>query len=112
MIESFRHKGLRRFYENDDRSKLPQEMLDRIGIILADLESASQLEDMNRPSFRLHPLKGELKGFYAVVAFANWRIVFRFKGGNAYDVDFLDYHYGRVRHADEESAPSRRWSEG
>ena len=47
---------------------------------------------MNRPNFRLHPLKGEMKGFHAVTVRANWRIVFRFKDGHAHDVDFLDYH--------------------
>ena len=92
MIVSFHHKGLKRYYEDDDKSKLPQDMLDRIGVILADLDSAARVEDMNRPNFRLHPLKGEMKGFHAVTVRANWRIVFRFKDGNAHDVELLDYH--------------------
>ena len=92
MIASFRHKGLKRLYDNDDRSKLPAEMAGRIGIILADLDSATRIEDMNRPNFRLHPLKGQLKGFHSVTVHANWRIIFRFSDGNAHDVDFLDYH--------------------
>ena len=92
MIASFRHKGLKRLYHKDDRSRLPADLADRISIILADLDSATRAEDMNRPNFRLHPLKGELKGFHAVTVSANWRIVFRFKDGNAHDVDFLDYH--------------------
>jgi proteic killer suppression protein len=92
MIIGFRHKGLKCFYEAEDPSKLPHEMLGRIAIILADLDSAARVEDMDRPNFKLHPLKGEFKGFHAVTVRANWRIIFRFSNGNVYDVDFLDYH--------------------
>jgi proteic killer suppression protein len=92
MIESFRHKGLKRFYERDDRSKLPPDMVDRIAVILAALDSANGVAAMNRPSFRLHRLKGELKDFWAVSVRANWRIMFRFEDGKAFDVDLVDYH--------------------
>lgn len=92
MIETIAHKGLKRFYEQDDRSKLPPDMVERIGLILETLDAAPTIEAMNLPSFRLHPLKGELKGFWAVTVRANWRIVFRFEGGDAFDVDFMDYH--------------------
>ena len=92
MIQSFRHKGLRRLYEDDDRSKLPPEMAERIQGILSALDEAQAVADMNRPSLRLHPLKGDWKGFWAVTVRANWRIVFRFEDGNALDVDFVDYH--------------------
>jgi proteic killer suppression protein len=50
------------------------------------------MDDLNRPSFRLHPLKGDLKGFWAVTVRANWRIIFRFENGKAFDVDLVDYH--------------------
>ncbi|HEX2430757.1 MAG TPA: type II toxin-antitoxin system RelE/ParE family toxin [Aestuariivirgaceae bacterium] len=92
MIESFRHKGLRRFYEQGDRSKLPSQMTERIAIILAALDVAKSIDDLNRPSFRLHPLKGELRGFWSITVTANWRIVFRFEDRNVLDVDFMDYH--------------------
>jgi proteic killer suppression protein len=93
MIESFRHKGLRRFYENNDRKSLPPEMVERIRDILTMLEAAETLEGLSgRPSFRLHALKGRLKGFWAVTVRANWRIIFRFADGKASDVDFVDYH--------------------
>jgi proteic killer suppression protein len=92
MIESIRHKGLRLFYEHDDGSKLPAEMLPRIRLILTALEAAQSVEGMNNPLFRLHPLKGNLKGYWAVAVRANWRVVFRFEGGKARDVDFVDYH--------------------
>lgn len=92
MIVGFRHKGLKRFYETDDRSKLPAALVERIAIILADLDAAGRPEDMDRPNFHLHPLKGAMKGFFAVTVRANWRIVFRFEDGHVRDVDFLDYH--------------------
>ena len=92
MIESFRHKGLRRFFEDEDRSKLPPQMIERIRTILSFLDAAGTIDDMNQPTFRLHSLKGDLKGFWAVSVRANWRIIFRFEQGKAFDVDFVDYH--------------------
>lgn len=92
MIESFRHKGLKKFYEEDDSRKLPPEMVERIRDILTALDAALAVEELNRPSFRLHPLKGALKGNWAVTVRANWRIVFRFSNGAVSDVDFIDYH--------------------
>lgn len=92
MIESFRHKGLKRLYADGDGSKLPPQMVERIEDILALLDAAFSPADLDRPSLRLHLLKGDLKGFWAVTVRANWRIIFRFEGENAVDVDFLDYH--------------------
>ena len=92
MIDSIRHKGLKRFYQNDDRRLLPPDMVERIRVVLAALDQANVIEDMNHPSFRLHPLKGELKGFWAVTVRANWRIIFRFADESATDVDLVDYH--------------------
>ena len=87
MIESFRHKGLRRFYEDDDRKALPPDMVERIRDILTALEAAETIDGLSRPSFRLHPLKGQLKGCWSVTVRANWRIIFRFVSGEALDVD-------------------------
>ncbi len=92
MIESFKHKGLKKFYEEDDSRKLPPEMVERIRDILTALDAALAVEELNRPSFRLHPLRGALKGNWAVTVRANWRIIFRFANGAATDVDFIDYH--------------------
>lgn len=92
MIESFKHKALRRFFEDDDRSKLPADMVERIALILETLNAANVIQGMDLPSFRLHQLKGDLKGFWAVTVRANWRIIFRFEEGRALDVDFVDYH--------------------
>jgi toxin HigB-1 len=92
MIRSFKHRGLQRFYENDDRRRLPPELVERIRDILTALDTATAAEELDQPALRLHRLKGDLKGFWAVTVRANWRIVFRFAGGDAYDVDFVDYH--------------------
>lgn len=92
MIESFRHKGLKRLYEADDPRLLRPDMVARIREILTALDAAVTIDELNRPTFRLHPLKGQLKGFWAVTVRANWRIVFRFGNGRAFDVDFVDYH--------------------
>ncbi|MFM9974595.1 MAG: type II toxin-antitoxin system RelE/ParE family toxin [Beijerinckiaceae bacterium] len=92
MIISFRHKGLKRLYADGDRSKLPPDLIARIEDILMLLNAASDVKDLDRPSLRLHLLKGELKGFWAVTVRANWRIIFNFDGENVSDVDFLDYH--------------------
>jgi proteic killer suppression protein len=92
MIRSFKHKGLKRFYEDGDRSKLPPALIDRIEEILGLLDVATTVRDMDLPQFRLHLLTGNRKGQWAVTVRANWRIVFRFDRGEAEDVDFTDYH--------------------
>jgi toxin HigB-1 len=79
MIGSIRHKGLKRFYENDDRKHLPPEMVERIREILTAIDAAESIEGLTRPSFRLHALRGQLKGFWAVSVRANWRIIFPFR---------------------------------
>jgi proteic killer suppression protein len=92
MIRSIRHRGLNRLYDRGDRSRVPADMADRIEDVLAALDSARTPEDLDRPYFRLHPLTGDRKGQWAVTVRANWRIVFRFEGSDACDVDFVDYH--------------------
>lgn len=92
MILGFRHKGLRRLFEDDDRSKLDAQDVDKIARILARLNQSRGPQDMGVPGFRLHPLKGNLKGFWAVTVRANWRVIFRFDGQDALDVDLIDYH--------------------
>jgi toxin HigB-1 len=92
MIEGFKHRGLQRLYDTDDGRKLPADMLDRLRTILAALDAAADITDLDRPSFKLHKLKGDLKGHWAITVRANWRITFKFADGNATDVDFIDYH--------------------
>jgi proteic killer suppression protein len=66
--------------------------VDKIKRILARLDEAADIRNMALPGFQLHPLKGKLKGLWAVSVSGNWRVVFRFENGNAYDVDLVDYH--------------------
>jgi proteic killer suppression protein len=92
MIRSFRHKGLAALYHEDQTRGVQQAHVKRLRQILALLDSALTVEDMNAPGLRLHPLKGKLAGFYAVTVSGNWRVIFRFEEGAAADVDYVDYH--------------------
>jgi toxin HigB-1 len=84
MIVSLRHKG--------DRRRVPSEHVDKGERILARLDEATGPGNMDLPGFRLHPLKGDLEGYWSVSVSGNWRIIFRFDGGNACAVDLVDYH--------------------
>ena len=92
MIRSFRHRGLKRLYEHDDRSGIRPDLLDDVIDILSRLDAAETIQAMNLPGYRLHPLKGDLKGFWSVTVRANWRIIFRFEAADAHDLELIDYH--------------------
>jgi proteic killer suppression protein len=92
MIRSIRHKGLKRLYEDDDPRGVIAEHAEKLRDILARLDAATRVEDMNLPGFRLHALKGDRKGFWAVTVRSNWRVAFRFADHDALEVDYLDYH--------------------
>jgi proteic killer suppression protein len=92
MVRSFKHRGLKRLYERGDRSGIRPDLLETVEDFLARLDEADTLQALNLPGYRLHPLKGELKGFWSVTVRANWRIIFRFQGADAFDVELIDYH--------------------
>ncbi len=92
MIRSFKHRGLKRLYEGDDRRGIRPDLVEDVEDILARLDRAEAPQAMNLPGYRLHPLKGDLRGFWSVTVRANWRIVFRFEGVDAFDVELTDYH--------------------
>ncbi len=92
MIKSFRHKGLRRFYETGSAAGVQASHRKRLRLQLSALDTAVKIEDMDIPGFRLHPLKGERKGLWAISVSGNLRITFEFRDGNAYLVDYEDYH--------------------
>lgn len=92
MIRNFRHKGLKRLFLNGDRKGVRPDLIEKVENVLLVLNRAHTPDDVNLPGFRPHPLKGDLKGFWAVTVRANWRIVFRLEDGAAADVDLVDYH--------------------
>jgi len=92
MIESIKHKGLRQLFEDDNLKGVSAEHVRKIRQILAVLHAAETIDAIDLPTFGLHPLKGNLRGFWAVTVRANWRIIFRFENGKASDVDLVDYH--------------------
>jgi proteic killer suppression protein len=92
VIRSIRHKGLKRLHEDDDPRGVISEHIDKLRDILARLDAAGEISDMDLPGFRLHPLKGEFKGLWAVTVRANWRVIFRVANGDVLDVDYVDYH--------------------
>ena len=92
MIASFKHRGLKRLYEHGDRRKVPAEYADKLENILFLLDAALVADALDLPGFRLHQLKGNLQGFWSITVRANWRVIFRFKDGQALDVDLVDYH--------------------
>jgi toxin HigB-1 len=92
VIRSFKHRGLKRLYERGDRSGVRPDLLDMVEDILGRLDQAGTPQALNLPGYRLHPLKGDLKGFWSVTVRANWRIIFRFQDADAFDVELIDYH--------------------
>ena len=92
MIRSFRHRGLKRFYERGDRNLIRPDLHDRVEAMLAQLDVASSPNAMRLPHYRLHALKGKLKGSWSVTVKANWRIIFRFEGEDVHEVELIDYH--------------------
>ncbi len=92
MIQTFRHKGLRQFYESGSKAGIVASQAKRLKLVLARLEAAREPRDMNLPGLRLHQMTGDLTGFWSVSVSGNWRVIFRFDGPNVFDVDYLDYH--------------------
>jgi proteic killer suppression protein len=92
VIQTIRHKGLRKLYEKNDRTGIRPDLVEKAQKILSALEAANGPEDMALPSFRFHKLTGDRRGTCSVTVKANWRVTFRFHEGAALDVDLEDYH--------------------
>ena len=93
VIRSFKHFGLKRFFEDGKKKGIPSEMVTRIERRLAALDDAMSLADLAQfPGFKLHPMGGEREGDWAVWVTGNWRITFRFAGEEVVDVSLEDYH--------------------
>ena len=92
MIKSFSHKGLEVFFRTGTTKGIQAKHADRLGRILDRLDAAAEVRDMNAPGYDLHPLKGKLDGHWSVKVSGNWRVTFRMENGNAYIVNYQDYH--------------------
>lgn len=92
MIRNFRHKGLKSLYETGGSQGVAADHVKRLRTILARLDASTAPQDMNLPGLKLHPLKARYKDFWSVSVSGNWRVIFRFEGRNAVDVDYVDYH--------------------
>ncbi len=92
MIKTFKHKGLRKFFETGDTKLLNPDHIKKIRLILARLNTACALKDMNAPGYRLHEHKGQGKGTWSINVSGNYRITFLFENSDVYEVDYLDVH--------------------
>jgi len=92
MIRGFRHKGLRRFFETGSKAGIRAAHERRLRLMVARLDDATGPKDMDAPGWKLHALKGDLKGHWAVWVDGNWRLTFTFEGPDAVLVDYQDYH--------------------
>jgi toxin HigB-1 len=92
VIQSFRHKGLRRFYESGSAAGIQSKHVKRLRLLLVALDTAHVIDDMDVPGFNLHPLKGQGKGRWSIWVNGNWRVTFEFRDGHAYVLDYEDYH--------------------
>jgi len=92
MITSFKHKGLEKFFRNDDRSHINQQHASKLARILDRLDASVRPQDMNLPGYKLHMLSGKEKGAWSVWVTGNWRVTFKFDRPDAVAVDYRDYH--------------------
>jgi proteic killer suppression protein len=95
QIVGFRHKGLQRLYLKGDTRGVPAAMVDKLRKLLLAMDTADTLNQLDRfPGWRLHPLKGDLKGFWSLTVTGNWRLVFRYheESNSASSLDLIDYH--------------------
>lgn len=92
MIIGFRHSGLEAFYRTGSKAGIQPSQVAKLSRILGAFDSAERAEDLNLPSFKLHPLKGQQKGFWSIWVSGNWRVTFRFAGADIELIDYLDYH--------------------
>jgi proteic killer suppression protein len=92
MIASFRHKGLRKYFESGSVAGIQPTHARRLQMQLAALDTAETIDDLDIPGFRLQPLKGSDKGRWSIWVNGNWRLTFEFENGNVFVLDYGDYH--------------------
>jgi proteic killer suppression protein len=92
MIKSFAHKGLEQLFTTSSKAGVQSIHATRLRLLLAMLDESRVVEDMDAPGLRLHQLKGKPRAYWSVTVQANWRMIFKFDAGDAFVVDYLDYH--------------------
>jgi len=92
MILSFKHKGLKKLYETGSTAGIQSKHAKKLRLMLAALDTATQIDDMDIPGFSLHSLKGQKAGFWSISVSGNWRVTFKFENGNTQIVNYEDYH--------------------
>ena len=92
MIRSIRHKGLRKFYDSGSKAGIQASHANKLRMQLAALDTAQNIDDMDIPGFRLHELSGSLRNRWSITVNGNWRLTFEFRDGDAYLLDYEDYH--------------------
>ncbi len=92
MIKSFKHKGLKKFFEQGKTQGIRHDHANRLRIRLTVLNSANTIEDIDQPGFNLHPLSGDLANHWSISINGNWRLFFIFEDGDVYVLDYDDYH--------------------
>lgn len=92
MIKSFRRRGIERFFKKGTKAGIQAKHAEKLRVQLFALDNAMRPQDMNAPGWRLHPLKGDLAGYWSVDVNGNWRLTFAFQGEDAILVDYQDYH--------------------
>ena len=92
MIRSFKNKNLEKLFYRDSAKSINSNHLAKVKRILFDLQTSKHIKDMNQPAYNLHSLKGDMTSYWSVSVSGNYRIIFKFKNGDAFEVDYLDYH--------------------
>ena len=92
MIKSFRHKGLRNFYQTGSAAGIQPKHAKRLTMQLAALDTADNIDDMDIPGFKLHPLKGDYKDRWSIWVNANWQLTFEYRDGHMFILDYEGYH--------------------
>jgi toxin HigB-1 len=92
VIKSFRHRGIERFFKKGTKAGIQAKHAEKLRVQLFALDNSMRPQDMNAPGWRLHPLKGDLAGYWSVDVSGNWRLTFAFQGEDAILVDYQDYH--------------------
>ncbi len=92
MIKSFKHKGLKKYFQTGSVAGVQAKHQRKLRMQLVAIDTAQEIDDINLPGFKLHPLKGDRDGIWSITVNGNWRITFEFIDGNAYILNYEDYH--------------------